>query len=143
LHIEAYSYRWIDAENTETVTAGLDVRLVDAFYAWRSPERVVRKKVTYSVRGAAELTPVYLHLTRQTLPRRGKRPKILPTRTIALGTPQGPCGTLEVTMYPLGTKHPKPGFYGIQVDLSPTHDDSEEAWRTRVNLPELGVGRKH
>jgi hypothetical protein len=140
LHIEATSYRWIDEENAETVSAGLDVRLIGPFFAERTRSLNVGKKVKYTVLGAVELTPVYLHITRQTLPRGGVRPRILGRRTITLGVPQGPCGTLKVRMYPLGVKHPKPGLYSTVLDLSPGYEDSDEAWNTRVILHEVGIG---
>ena len=75
--------------------------------------------LTLKLRGAVELTTVYLHVTRET---RGRPRRVLSRRTIVLGTPAGPCGTLEARIPAFGTRAPRAGRYSLALDLSPTPD---------------------
>lgn len=118
---------WLPQDNAENLrtAASADLRLIDAFTAYRTPRTPApRAKVTYAIRGAVELTPAYLHITRQALTGRNR---VLGRRTIKLGTPAPPCGTLNARAYATGSPTPKPGIYSSQVDLSPTIDQTSDS----------------
>lgn len=127
-----------DAENLRTA-ASASLRLIDDFLVTRTPlNPAPRGKVTIRIRGAVELTHVYLHVSRQTLAGRGR---ILARRTIDLGAPAPPCGTLTARVDATGWRAPKPGIYSSTVDLSPTPDSDVEG-APQVSLRALFVRRR-
>lgn len=96
------------------LTATKTVDLVNAFSAFMKPfGATAGAMVTYTITGAVELQPVYLHITRQNY----RSSRVAERRTILLGTPKPPCGTLKVRMRVLGVAHPKVGVYSRTVDL--------------------------
>ncbi len=72
--------------------------------------------VTFRVSGFVEGGPLYLHIVR-TISDTNHRP----VATLRLGTLAGPCGTLTKKLRQLPPKHPRPGTYDLQFDLSPTY----------------------
>jgi hypothetical protein len=139
LALEAQSTRSDDQGNNVTTAATATVQLIDYFSARATPRATTKRpsrKVRYRVRGAVELTPVYLHVTRQ---RNGPRPGRATTKTIKLGTPSGPCGMLDVRAPQLGgMRVRRHSIYSRQIDLSPRTDPSSDS-QTRANLGAIFV----
>jgi hypothetical protein len=86
-----------------------------------------RQRIT--VRGAVELTPLYLHILRFPLGwesgARGRPPPLTPgnrptTRVFDIGTPRGPCGALTTTVraVPAAMRLRSLSVYERFVDLS-------------------------
>jgi hypothetical protein len=69
------------------------------------------KKVRFIGRGFTDGTMVYGHYVRA-----GKL-----RRTVELGPPQGPCGTISVRRRQIPVKRPKTGRWKLQVDNQPTY----------------------
>ena len=129
----------VDADGMNVfTTATTQVRLVDQFAVGQSPSRAGGSaKVTLHVSGATSLKPLYLHVTREG----AKTNKVISRRTIKLGTPAGPCGSLTVAMRALGTAHPGPGTYSRTVDevAAKLGDQDPESRRERANLAVIFV----
>ncbi len=129
----------VDADGLNVfTTATTQVRLVDQFAVGQSPrDPGGGAKVTLRVTGATSLKPLYLHITRQS-PRSNH---VVSRRTIKLGTPAGPCGSLTVKMRALGAAHPGSGTYSRTVDevASKLGDQDPESRRERVNLAVIFV----
>jgi hypothetical protein len=111
----------VDADgNAVRTVADAAVRIIGGFTASASPPATSSRparKVRYRVAGAVELTPVFLHVTRERL---GAHPGKPLRRTVKLGTPTGPCGALDVRASQLGGMRARRGYaYSRTIDLSP------------------------
>lgn len=120
------------------VTAERTVQLIQRFdVAQRPTTATPRSRVIYTITGATELRPVYLHVTRRSLSTR----RVAQRRTIRLGTPTQPCGRLAARVRRLGFAHPRPGIYSRVVDEVATGDTDPQSRLGRLRLPTVIVRR--
>jgi hypothetical protein len=98
-----------DASTTAQLTGRFTVRAPRGFAGPRA-------RVTYNVSGETELRPLWLHISRYAY---SLRRRLLKTIHVPMGTPSPPCGSMTFRTRALGSPHPLPGIYSIDVDDTP------------------------
>jgi hypothetical protein len=87
----------------------------------RPREARPRERVRFKLRGFTLGLPLYAHYLFEGEHR----------RTVSLGTPEGPCGSLKVKRRQFPMKHPKRGHWTLQADHEAVYSegsDSPRAW---------------
>ncbi len=120
-----------EAITTAQVVQGFNARMTTIYGG-------PRRRVTYVVDGATELTPLWLHVTRFAYSRRSKR---LGRRDIRLGAPAAPCGRLKRRITPFAQARPASGIYVVDIDETrrPTVDRNDGTFDPEA-LPTGHVG---
>jgi hypothetical protein len=122
------------------VTATTTVQVIESTLLRLSPANgAPAAKVRLTVTGATTLAPLFLHITG----RDSRTARVVSRRTIALGTPKGPCGTMKTTFRQVGTLHPRRGtLYDRTVDEVKGGDRNPDSPRVHESLPTVIVQPK-